>query len=616
MLERDPDNQLIMRQRLNVLAQLGNDDAIEAQLQDMLVRFPDNDAHKATLIRFYMSREQTDKAEAYLRGLAAASEEFGPKMDLVRFLLQVRGPDATRAELNDIIAKTSNPVSFQLILTSIDFDEGKQGAAIAALEKIVQTAEEPSEEIRNAKIALARMQLATGNEVGARARISEILAEDSNHAEALKIQAAWQIDADDPDSAIANLRTALDKNPEDSQAMTLMAQAYERAGRPALARDFLALAVEASGNAPAETIRYARYLIAEEKFLPAEDLLISALRLAPQDMGLLIALGELYLNMEDFGRTEQVAKALRNLDTPEARQAANGIDAERISRQSGVEEAVDYLEKQAVAADATLASRLALVRAQLVAGDLDGALALAQEIQTQMPDNPGITGVLANVEVLAGNLDKAETLYRSLLAKEPTISGSVWLQLAQLKVRQGDSEAGEAVIEEGLIHSPENAQLLWVKASYMEKNGDTDGAINIYENLYARNSGALVVANNLASLMATYRDDEESLERAWVVARRFKDTEVPALQDTYGWIVHRRGDSEAALPYLEVAAERLSNDAIVQFHLAEVYLSLGRGEDALRKYRNTVDLAGPADQRDQIVAARDQIKKLQEQADN
>ena len=67
MLERDPDNQQILSQRLNVLAQLGDMDGVEAQLKDMIVRFPDNDAHKATLVRFYLSREDLDSAEAFLR---------------------------------------------------------------------------------------------------------------------------------------------------------------------------------------------------------------------------------------------------------------------------------------------------------------------------------------------------------------------------------------------------------------------------------------------------------------------------------------------------------------------------------------------------------------------
>ncbi|WP_282130219.1 hypothetical protein, partial [Roseobacter litoralis] len=71
--------------------------------------------------------------------------------------------------------------------------------------------------------------------------------------------------------------------------------------------------------------------------------------------------------------------------------------------------------------------------------------------------------------------------------------------------------------------------LLWASASYKERAGDIDGAIDIYESLYARDSSSVIVANNLASMLTTYRTDEASLDRAWAVARRFRDTEIPAL---------------------------------------------------------------------------------------
>ena len=172
------------------------------------------------------------------------------------------------------------------------------------------------------------------------------------------------------------------------------------------------------------------------------------------------------------------------------------------------------------------------------------------------------------------------------------------------------------MLDEALTHLPDNPQLLWAKASQYERDGEIDAAIGIYENLYAENSGSVIIANNLASLLSTYKEDAESLERAWVVARRFRDAEIPQMQDTYGWIVHRRGDSEEALPYLEAAAKGLARDPIVQFHLAEIYNALDRHEDALRLYREAVSIAGPADQREQVTRAQEEIQKLQSQQEN
>lgn len=613
LLALEPENPLYNQQRLNVLAQLGDMEAVEAHLRKMIGLFPDDAAHKATLLRFYLSRNELDQAESFLRELAAASEgASGPRVDLIRFLAEYRSVESARAEIAETLGSVEDPLPFLMIDAGLDFSSGQRERAIATLESALQ-AHAQSPQALGARVALARMLLEMGNDVGARARVEEVLAEDATQPEALKMRAGWLIQSDETDAAIAALRSALDRSPEDAQAMTLMAEAYTRSGRTELARDFLALAVEASGNAPAESIRYARLLIGDESYLPAEDILISSLRLNTNHPDLLLTLGQLYLRMEDFGRAQHVADTLRRLDTPAARNAANGIEAERINRQSGRDEAMTYLENLAGSADADLAAQVSLVRARLGTGDAAGALAMVEEIVAENPDNADLRFMLATTRALNGDLDGAGTIYRALVDEDPR-RARVWLELSRLRQRQGDRDAAKATIDEGLGHIPDNASLLWAQASFLEQDGEIDRAIAIYETLYEANSGALVVANNLASLLSTYRDDEESLERAWTVARRFRDTDLPAVQDTYGWILQRRGESAEALPYLESAAAGLPKDPLVSYHLAQTYLSLDRVDEALEGFRRAVELAGPGDTRPQIEDARAQVRNLQDAA--
>jgi len=610
LLEQDPDNARIWRQRTNVLAQLRDFDALEVQLREMVTRFDNDDTHKATLIRFYMSRQEPDKAEAFLRELAAASgaDDIGPRVDLIRFLTASRGAEAGRVEVDAAIAEFPDENRFKVLQAGMDYVAENQTAAIATMESVLDGAE-PSDENQGIKVTLARMLLGVGNEVGARARVEEVLAENAAHPDALKMLAAWQIQSDDTDAAISGLRTALDQAPEDADALTLMAQAYTRGGRAELARDFLALAVDASGNAPAETVRYARVLQEEESFLPAEDILLPALRLAPENVSLLLTLGQVYLGLNDNGRTEQVIATLRALDDPQAQQAAVGLEAERINRSSGTDEALSYLEGIANSTDATISSKVSLVRVRLRTGDNEGALGLARQIQSEDPDNEDLQSVLAAVEAVNGNLENAEALYQKLLDANPNRS-AIWLEMSRLKVRQGLPDEAEAVVERGLAALPNDVNLMWARASTLERNGDIDGAISIYDQLYENNSSSIVVANNLASLITTYRSDAESLERAWTIARRFRDAQAPALQDTYGWILHRRGEREEALSYLENAAARMPNEPLVQFHLAEIYIALERPEDALAAYRAVIAATTPADNRDQVERARTQITAL------
>lgn len=612
MLERQPESELYWGQRLNVLAQQGDMDGVEVQLAELITRFPENDDYKRDLIRLFMARGAPEKAEAYLRERAEETGEDGARVDLIRFVSEVRGRDAARTEIEAAIIAAEDKTTFQVMAAAMDFEDGETARAIAALESVLQGAE-PSEKTRAVKVALAQMLEATGNAVGARARVEEVLAEDSTYAEALKMRAVWLIEADDTDGAVSALRTALESAPEDAQAMTLMAQAYSRAGRTELARDFLALAVEASGSAPAETVRYAQLLIQEERYAPAEDILLPALRLTPQDPSLLVTTGELYLAMEDFGRLEQVVRALRELGTVESTEAANNLEAEKINRRSGTEEAMSYIESLATAEDATLSSKFSLVRARIATGDLAGALELAQQIEAEEPQSDTVKALVATAQTVNGNFEAAEEIYRGLLEEDPA-RPALWLEMSRLQTRMGDRDASVEAIEMGLAASPGAENLLWAKASVLEQAGEIESAIAIYEDLYEANSASPIIANNLASLMATYREDQESLERARVIARRFRDTEVPALQDTYGWIAHRSGETGEALPYLESAAEGLPNDPIVQYHLGQIYLTLGRSDEALAQFRRAVEVAGPADTRPQIADAKAQIQTLQNQA--
>jgi tetratricopeptide (TPR) repeat protein len=153
--------------------------------------------------------------------------------------------------------------------------------------------------------------------------------------------------------------------------------------------------------------------------------------------------------------------------------------------------------------------------------------------------------------------------------------------------------------------------LLWAQASFRERQGDYEGAIELYEMMYERAPNQPVIANNLASMLSTYREDGESLERAYRIARRLRGSDFPPFQDTYGWIAYRQGDYEEALEHLEPAADALGQDPLVQFHLGMTYAALGREEEALEQLRRAVEIAGPEDERSQFDTARAEIERLE-----
>ena len=458
------------------------------------------------------------------------------------------------------------------------------------------------------KITLARMLATSGNDVGARQLVEEVLAQDATQVEALKMSAEWLIESDQTDQAISALTLALDQSPEDADAMTLLARAHQRNGNPELAQDLLSLAVEASGNAPAESLRFARLLIEQEQFRPAEDTLVNALRASPDNTALLSLLGEIYLQTEDFPRALQVEATLRRIESRAAVEIADRLRVQILNQRDGRDQAVAFLEQLASQEGAT-AAKASLLRARVRDGDRDAALALADELMAENPSNPRLALVKGNTLVALREFDGAEAEFRRL-TDENAANTPAWAQLARVLSAQGKVDAARSSVDAGLAANPDAANLLWAKASFLESANDIDGAIGIYEGLYERNPNSLIIANNLASLLATYRDDDQSLERAYEVARRLQGTTTPPFQDTIGWILFRRGDVEDALTYLQPAADALQDDPIVQYHLGRALVAAERPEDALEAFRRAVEVADEADARSQIADARAEIERL------
>ena len=159
------------------------------------------------------------------------------------------------------------------------------------------------------------------------------------------------------------------------------------------------------------------------------------------------------------------------------------------------------------------------------------------------------------------------------MEREPTLE-QAWIALVRLASAEGP-EAAAAVAAEAAEAAPESTQIQWIRASALEQNGDIPGAIAVYEEIYERDRRSLVVANNLASLLSTTSGDPETIARAERISRRLKGTDVPAFQDTYGWLAFLSGRTEEALEYLRPAAAGLPEDPQVQFHLASALAEAG-----------------------------------------
>lgn len=590
-LQARPDNREFHGQRLRLLAARKDDAAVGAALKEAVARFPADAEFRNALILWHLQAGDLDGAETFLRSLAEAPGAGpGEWLAVVDFLGRARGRDAARAELDRLIASQPDPALYRARRAAMTFEEGDTQAAIAEMEAVLADSP-PSDETDGLRVLLARMMLAGGDEAGARAQVDMVLEHDPEQVAALKLRASWLIAQDKPDEAIAILRSVLARAPRDPEVLVLMGEAHEREGARDLAGERYALAVAASGRAAAESLRYAHFLMADGRLDSAESVLDEALAADPGNPEVLDAMAALQLRKGDWAKVARIVGQLRAIGSDTAIGMANDLHAELLLRQDRTAETDAFLDSLMRAGQSTDATLALLVQARVHAGKLDEARALLDGALAQTPRDPALRLLRAGLFLLEDDPAGAEALYRGLIDDFPAEKAPVEA-LTAILLHQDRAEEADAVIEAAAAANPGTAWPLLMKARRLEETGDYEGAIAIHDELYAADSGNLVVANNLASLLSSHREDAESLERAFIIARRLHGLGIPAFEDTYGWIEYRRGNPAKALRHLEIAARDLPDEPMVQLHLGMAYHALNRDEEARAALTRALDLAG------------------------
>ena len=612
-LALDPESRDYNTLRLQLLVQVENIAAIGTQLQRMVEFYPEDEDLTRSLIGWYLSQGDLAGAENFLRQLAGAPTD-APEghIAVVQLLEATQGAEAAKAELDRLAAAnegTENGDLYTTLSAVISFEAGEQDEAIATIEGVLDGAE-PGEQTSRIRNILARLLIATDNQVGARAQVEQILTADPSNVDALLLRAGWAIDGDRPGDALVDLRTALGQDPRNAEILTLMAQAHERDGSAALAGERLAQAVSVSGSGVQESIRYAAFLERDNRLAAAETVLSDARTANPGQPELLARLGSLMLKQGRWTQAQGIAEELRAIDTPEAQTAATSLQAALLLGQNQVEQSVDFLKDQVASGDADLAAIAQILQIQVQAGELEAARGYLDEVLAERDDDPALRMMDAGLAAVSGDLDRAETVYRALIEDFPQAENPV-LQLYNILRATDRADEASALITTAIEAQPGGLNLLWIRASELEFAGDIEGSIAIYEDMYEVAPQSVTVANNLASLIATHRDDAESLDRAAAIARRLRDVEVPPFQDTYGWIAYRQGNYEEARAYLEPAAEGLPDDPLVQYHLGMTYVALEMPDEARAQLTRALDLAGDSPL-PQFQTARDTLAGLGE----
>lgn len=99
---------------------------------------------------------------------------------------------------------------------------------------------------------------------------------------------------------------------------------------------------------------------------------------------------------------------------------------------------------------------------------------------------------------------------------------------------QNKPEQAILTYQQGLEVISENPALAQSLARLYRQTGAIDEAIAIYQQLYDKQPANDTTANNLAMIIADYRQGTESLNQAFKIAQRFQNSENPVFG--YAWL--------------------------------------------------------------------------------
>jgi len=421
--------------------------------------------------------------------------------------------------------------------------------------------------------------------------LDHVIANEPSDVEALAGRALLFLKVGRADECIDHLLKALRDVSAPCVLTTLLAQAYEHRGDVALAEQHYSSCLEEPGREADNALVFAGFLLRHGRSAQAEEMLETMRDRHGDDPRILGVLAQLKLNRHEWQDAREIAQALANRGES-GRSMGIAVAAAALKGSRRHDEAIALLlaerERSATGGDVA-----AIVAAYLDAGAPQAAEELLSSVIASEPTNERAHILLGSAHYSQGKNDLAEAAIARAIDVSPDVVDG-YMALAKLHLANGNTAAAKLAARAGLTRRGNKTTLFLLLASALEGEGDFDGAMAVYEQMLEADPYSTIAANNLASLLVEVRRDATSLQRAYELAIRFKDSDLPHFLDTLGWILHLRGDDIRAVSFLSDAAEALPEAGSVQYHLGMTLKSLKRFESAFVALERAVALADRA----------------------
>ena len=266
--------------------------------------------------------------------------------------------------------------------------------------------------------------------------------------------------------AIRIIEAVLERDPESSHALSVLAMSYRIAEQPELAKEAYERLLKIDKSDPLPYLDYAAFYVLQGDMDEARRILELGVREVKKPLDLYLNLSRIYVEDAHRASTDEEAYAFREKATGYLEQAVKleGKNRELLFRIGDLyilnnqhDKAMKHFRTIEKEFPDDLGTKQELALRFLAAGDFDEAIATLESISKDQPSNPQVYYYLGELYLENENLDKAIENFRlsSTATRNDPLS---YIRLAML-LRVSDAEGAIDVLYDGLEKMTGNGRL-------------------------------------------------------------------------------------------------------------------------------------------------------------
>jgi tetratricopeptide (TPR) repeat protein len=527
----DPGSSVPYIELSRIHASKGEWDRAEEELKRMLRSSGSSYQNLNVLALFYESRKQYDQAEnTYLQAVdAAPREDATPLINLGAYYGRMKSYDKALEALEKASERRKDDLTVRFHIAQLLFDFNRMDKAEST--------------------------------------VDGILSIEKGHVGAGFLKGRFHLARKEFEKAVDRFDRVIRENPRNAAAHHFRALANSGRGEDRLAKQDLVKAVDLDpGLLDARLILAGVYLRERNQDLAAHQI-DAALKMAPQDVRVLMLYGGLKMLQKDTRTAEQVYSNITRIDPGYAPAYVQlGLAQDLMGkRQEALASFNKALELNPVQIDA-LAS---VVGHHVRDKKYNEALKACEKHRKAVEGTPE---ALARIQVLEGNifLAKQDTLsaearFRQAIETDPNLAAP-YLALAQIYVGEKRFDQAIAEYESILEKNPKYLAGYVSIGSIYDLKGEGEAAETYYRKALGIRKDFGPAANNLAWNLAERGGNiDEALTYAQIAKAQIPDS--AAVMDTLGWVYYLKGSYLNAIAEFQDSLVRDPNNAMINYHM-------------------------------------------------